>query len=117
MRSAFTPPTLQAVTRDFAFLVSADLPSGELVRGIKGCDKDNIVSVELFDQFAGQGVSEGQKSLAVEVTLQPKDKSFQEAELLAIHAAIFEAAKKIGAVMRTEANAKGAFDIPGSASG
>ena len=100
MRSAFTPPMLQAVTRDFAFLVSADLPSGDLVRGIKGCDKDNIVSVELFDQFAGQGVSEGQKSLAVEVTLQPKDKTYGDDDLKAISDKVIAAAAKFGAVLR-----------------
>ena len=100
MRSAFTPPALQAVTRDFAFLVSADLPSGDLVRGIKGCDKDNIVSVELFDQFAGQGVSEGQKSLAVEVTLQPKDKTYGDDDLKAISDKVIAAAAKFGAVLR-----------------
>ncbi|MBJ7389885.1 MAG: phenylalanine--tRNA ligase subunit beta, partial [Sphingomonadaceae bacterium] len=71
MRPAFTPPALQAVTRDFAFLVAADMPAHDLVRAIKGCDKDAIVAVRLFDRFAGQGVPEGQLSLAVEVTLQP----------------------------------------------
>ena len=71
MRPAFTPPALQAVTRDFAFLVPVDLAAGDLVRAIKGADKDNIVAARLFDQFAGQGVPEGQKSLAIEVTLQP----------------------------------------------
>ena len=100
MRSAFTPPMLQAVTRDFAFLVSADLPSGDLVRGIKGCDKDNIVSVELFDQFSGQGVPEGQKSLAVEVTLQPKDKTYGDDDLKAISDKVIAAAAKFGAVLR-----------------
>ncbi len=57
MRTAFTPPALQALTRDFAFLVPADLPGGDLVRAIKGSDKDNIVAVRLFDQFTGAGRS------------------------------------------------------------
>ncbi len=100
MRTAFTPPALQAVTRDFAFLVAADLPSGDLVRVIKGCDKDNIVAVALFDQFVGQGVPEGQKSLAVEVMLQPKDKSYGEEELKAISDRVVGAAGKVGAVLR-----------------
>ncbi|NBR30824.1 MAG: phenylalanine--tRNA ligase subunit beta, partial [Sphingomonadaceae bacterium] len=71
MRPAYTPPALQAVTRDFAFLVPADLAAGDLVRVIKGSDKDNITTARLFDQFMGAGVPEGQKSLAIEVTLQP----------------------------------------------
>lgn len=100
MRAPFTPPALQAVTRDFAFLVTADLAGGDLVRAIKGSDKDNIVAVRLFDQFAGQGVPEGQKSLAVEVTMQPKDKSFGEDELKAISDRVIAAAEKLGAVLR-----------------
>jgi phenylalanyl-tRNA synthetase beta chain len=100
MRPAYTPPALQAVTRDFAFLVAADLPSSDLVRAIKGSDKDNIIAVRLFDQFVGQGVPEGQKSLAVEVTMQPGEKSYDEAELKAISERIIAAATKLGAVLR-----------------
>ncbi len=100
MRPDFTPPVLQAVTRDFAFLVPAGLTSGDLVRTIKGSDKDNIVAVQLFDQFAGQGVPERQKSLAVEVTLQPANKSYGDEELKAISEKIVAAAAKLGAVLR-----------------
>ena len=99
-RSAYAPPALQAVTRDFAFLVDADLPAGDLVRVIKGADKANIVGVRLFDDFRGQGVAEGQKSLAVEVTLQPGEKSYDEAELKAVAERITAAAAKLGAVLR-----------------
>jgi phenylalanyl-tRNA synthetase beta chain len=116
-RTAFTPPALQTVTRDFAFLVAADLPSGDLVRAIKGSDKDNIVAVRLFDQFVGQGVPEGQKSLAVEVTLQPGDKSYDEAELKAISDSVIRAAEKTGAILRPPitGSAKGILDITGTA--
>jgi phenylalanyl-tRNA synthetase beta chain len=100
MRAAFTPPALQAVTRDFAFLVPADLPAGDLVRVIRLCDKDNIVAARLFDRFDGAGVPDGQVSLAVEVTMQPKDKSYGEADLKAISDAVIGAANKIGAVLR-----------------
>ncbi len=99
-RSAYAPPALQAVTRDFAFLVDAKLSAGDLVRAVKGADKANIVAVRLFDDFRGQGVPEGQKSLAVEVTLQPAEKSYTEAELKAIAEAITAAAAKLGAVLR-----------------
>jgi phenylalanyl-tRNA synthetase beta chain len=100
MRAPFTPPALQAVTRDFAFLYPADKPAGDLVRAIKGCDKDNIVAVRLFDRFAGQGVPEGQVSLAVEVTLQPAEKSYGDEELKAISDRVVAAAGKLGAVLR-----------------
>lgn len=100
MRPAFTPPALQAVTRDFAFLVSRDLPAQDLVRSIKGCDKENIVAVRLFDRFDGQGVPEGQLSLAVEVTLQPTEKSYSDDDLKAISDKVVAAAAKLGAALR-----------------
>ncbi|NBU78104.1 MAG: phenylalanine--tRNA ligase subunit beta [Sphingomonadaceae bacterium] len=100
MRPAYTPPALQAVTRDFAFLVPADLAAGDLVRVIKGSDKDNITTARLFDQFMGAGVPEGQKSLAIEVTLQPVEKSYGEEDLKAIAERVVAAAAKLGAVLR-----------------
>ena len=99
-RAAYAPPPLQAVTRDFAFLVDAKLAAGDLVRAVKGADKANIVAVRLFDDFRGQGVPEGQKSLAVEVTMQPAEKSYTEADLKAIADAVTAAAGKLGAVLR-----------------
>ncbi len=100
MRPAFTPPALQAVTRDFAFLYASDKPASDLVRAIKGSDKENIVAVRLFDRFAGQGVPEGQVSLAVEVTLQPGEKSYTDEDLKAISDRVVAAAGKLGAVLR-----------------
>ncbi len=100
MRAAYSPPTLQAVTRDFAFLAPIDLPAGDLVRVIRSCDKDNIVAVRLFDRFDGQGVPDGQVSLAVEVTMQPQSKSYTEDELKAISDAVIGAAAKLGGVLR-----------------
>ncbi|MEY3702555.1 MAG: hypothetical protein RLZZ561_175 [Pseudomonadota bacterium] len=100
MRPAFTPPALQAVKRDFAFLVPTELAAGDLIRTLKGADKDNITAVRLFDQFQGQGVPEGQKSLAVEVTLQPTEKSYGEEDLKAIAERVVAAAGKLGAVLR-----------------
>jgi phenylalanyl-tRNA synthetase beta chain len=100
MRPAYTPPALQAVTRDFAFLMASDLPAGDLVRAIKGSDKDNIVAVRLFDRFDGQGVPDGQVSLALEVTLQPAEKSYADEDLKAISDRVVAAAAKLGGVLR-----------------
>ncbi|WP_271078946.1 phenylalanine--tRNA ligase subunit beta [Aurantiacibacter sp. MUD61] len=96
----YAPPALQTVTRDFAFLVPADLPAGDLLRAVKGADKTNIVDARVFDVFAGQGVPEGKKSVAVEVTLQPGEKSFKDDELKAISDAVVAAAAKQGAELR-----------------
>jgi phenylalanyl-tRNA synthetase beta chain len=100
MRSAYAPPALQAVKRDFAFLLPADTPADSLLRAVKGADKGAIAGASLFDRFTGQGVPEGEKSLAVEVTLQPGDKSFSAEELEAISAKIVAAAAKVGARLR-----------------
>lgn len=99
-RTAYAPPALQAVKRDFAFLVDGALPAADLIRVVKGADKANIVAVRLFDDFRGAGVPEGQKSLAVEVTLQPGEKSYDETELKAIAERVTTAAAKLGAVLR-----------------
>lgn len=99
-RTPYAPPALQAVTRDFAFLVPADLAANELVRAVRGADKANIFDARVFDVFAGQGVPEGKKSVAVEVTLQPLDKSYKDADLKAISDAIVASAAKQGADLR-----------------
>ncbi|MBX3563091.1 MAG: phenylalanine--tRNA ligase subunit beta [Sphingomonas sp.] len=100
MRVPYTPPALQAVTRDFAFLVPNALAAGDLVRAVKGADKTVITDARLFDVFAGQGVPEGQKSLGLEVTLQPGDRSFTDEELKALADKIVAAAAKLGATLR-----------------
>jgi phenylalanyl-tRNA synthetase beta chain len=100
MRTPFTPPALQAVKRDFAFLVADDLPAADLLRAVKGADKANIVDARVFDRFAGQGVPEGQVSLAIEITLQPAEKSYTDADLKAIMDKVVAAATKLGAVLR-----------------
>ena len=100
MRAPYAPPALQAMKRDFAFVVGEGVEADALVRAVKGADKKNIVDARLFDLFAGPGVDEGRKSLAIEVTLQPGDKSFSQDELDAISAAIVRAAEKLGGALR-----------------
>lgn len=100
MRPAYAPPALQAVRRDFAFLVPAELGADALLRAVKGADKAAIASVRLFDVFTGGGVEEGKKSLALEVTLQPGEKSFTDEELKAVADRIVAAASKLGASLR-----------------
>ncbi|HEV2078929.1 MAG TPA: phenylalanine--tRNA ligase subunit beta [Allosphingosinicella sp.] len=100
MRSAYAPPALQAVKRDFAFLVPVETPADQLLRAVRGADKAAIADVNLFDVFTGQGVPEGRKSLAVEVTLQPGEKSFTDDELKAISDRIVASAGKLGAQLR-----------------
>jgi phenylalanyl-tRNA synthetase beta chain len=100
MRAPFTPPALQVVQRDFAFLVPENFEAEALVRAVKGVDKAVITGARLFDRFTGTGVPEGQVSLAVEVMLQPAEKSFTDDELSTIAAKIVAAALKVGATLR-----------------
>jgi len=100
MRPAYTPPALQAVTRDFAFIVPAELAAGDLIRAVRGADKAAITDARLFDRFTGTGVEDGKKSLAIEVTLQPGEKSYTDAEIKAVADKIVAAAAKLGATLR-----------------
>ncbi|HEX6742180.1 MAG TPA: phenylalanine--tRNA ligase subunit beta [Sphingomicrobium sp.] len=96
-RSAYAPPALQAISRDFAFVVPADLPADALLRAIRGADKAAITAVRLFDRFqTPDGLS-----LACEVTLQPADKSFTDEQISEISKRIVAAAEKLGAKLRT----------------
>jgi phenylalanyl-tRNA synthetase beta chain len=95
-RPPFAPPALQPVRRDFAFLVAPDLAADALVRAVRGADKVAIVSARVFDLFE----REGEKSVAVEVMLQPGEKSFTDAELKAIADKVVAAAAKQGARLR-----------------
>ncbi len=100
MREAFAPPTLQSLTRDFAFIVDADLPAGDLVRAVKGADKKLITGARLFDLFEGASVGEGKKSLAVEITLQPTEATLTEEDLKAVSDKVVASAGKLGAELR-----------------
>jgi len=100
MRAPYAPPALQAVKRDFAFLVDEAVEADALVRAVRNADKKAIVDARLFDVFVGPGVDEGKKSLAVEITLQPGEKSFAQEELDAISAAVVKAAAKLGGTLR-----------------
>jgi phenylalanyl-tRNA synthetase beta chain len=96
-RAAYAPPALQAITRDFAFLVPAELAAEALARAVRGSDKAAIAGVRLFDRFE---TSDG-LSLALEVTLQPAEKSFTDAEIGEISKRVVASAEKLGARLRS----------------
>ncbi len=99
-RPGFAPPALQAVKRDFSFLVPEALAAEDLLKSVRGSDKVNISAARVFDVFAGEGVPDGQKSIAIEVSLQPQEKSFKDKDLKAISDTIVAAAAKMGAELR-----------------
>ena len=75
---------LQPVRRDFAFLIDRDIEGGEVVRAAMSADRALVSDVGVFDVFTGQGVPDGKKSLAIEVTLQPREKTLTDAEIGAV---------------------------------
>ncbi|HEX6603607.1 MAG TPA: phenylalanine--tRNA ligase subunit beta [Sphingomicrobium sp.] len=97
-RHAYAPAALQPISRDFAFVVPADFPADKLVRAIAGADRQSIAAVRLFDRYQPGG---GELSLAIEVMLQPADKSFTEEQIAEISKRIVAAAEKLGARLRT----------------
>ncbi len=85
---------LQPVRRDFAFLLACDVLAGDVIRAAQGADKGLISSVSVFDVFEGAGLGEGKKSLAIEVTLQPREKTLTDGEIEAVSARIVAEVKK-----------------------
>ncbi|MFC3076480.1 phenylalanine--tRNA ligase subunit beta [Phenylobacterium terrae] len=101
-RPALALSPLMPVRRDFAFVVDAATPAGDLVKAVAGADKALIAEARVFDVYQGKGVAEGAKSLAVEVVLAPREKTLTDAEIEALSARIVAAAEKaVGAKLRT----------------
>lgn len=100
-RPALAATDLQAVERDFAFVVDADVEALTLVNAAAGVDKGLITDVRIFDEFIGGSLGEGKKSLAVTVRLQPKDKTLKDADIEAVSAKIVDkVAKATGGTLR-----------------
>jgi phenylalanyl-tRNA synthetase beta chain len=98
MRPALHLSDLQAVERDFAFVVDAKVEAVVLVNAAQGADKALIDSVRVFDQFTGDKaeaqMGPGKKSIAVSVRLQPVEKTLTDAEIEAVSSRIVEKVMK-----------------------
>jgi phenylalanyl-tRNA synthetase beta chain len=91
----------QPVTRDFAFLIDRGVHAGDIVRAAQSAERRLITEVRVFDVYAGAGVPPGQKSIAIAVTLQPRDKTLTDAEIDAVSSRIVaEVTKRTGGVLR-----------------
>jgi phenylalanyl-tRNA synthetase beta chain len=94
--SAFQP-----VSRDFAFIVDRKVKAGDLVRAAQGVDKKLITGVAVFDLYEGKGIDPDKKSLAIAVTIQPREKTMTDQEIDAVGAKIVaEVTKKTGGTLR-----------------
>ncbi|MFY8030811.1 MAG: phenylalanine--tRNA ligase subunit beta, partial [Devosia sp.] len=93
---------LMPLSRDFAFVVDRSVSAASILKAAKGADKALITAVDIFDVFEGAGVGEGKKSVAIEVTLQPQDKTLTDEDIEKISTSIVGAVSKAtGGVLRT----------------
>ena len=94
--SAFQP-----VERDFAFVVDHTVKAGDIVRAAQSADRKLVTSIGVFDVYEGTGIEPGKKSIAIAVTLQPREKTLTDQEIDAVGAKIVaEVKKRTGAVLR-----------------
>ncbi len=92
---------LMPVERDFAFLVDAATPTADLLDAARSAERAFVAKVAVFDVYQGPGVPEGKKSVALAVTLQPREKTLTDADLDAIGGNIVAAvAKRTGGALR-----------------
>ena len=100
-RGALELRDLQAVERDFAFVVDAGVEALTLVNAAAGADKALIEDVRVFDEFIGGSLGEGKKSLAITVRMQPSEATLKDADIEAVSAKIVEkVTKATGGVLR-----------------
>ncbi len=104
-RAAFKLDELQAVERDFAFVVDTDVEVDRILGAVRGADRSLVSEVSVFDEFVGKKAEEqvgaGKKSVAINVRLQPKDRTLTDEEIEAVSSRIVEKVAKVtGAVLR-----------------
>lgn len=101
-KPALKASDLMPLKRDFAFIVDADVAAGKLLKAATSANKNLVSNVSLFDVFEGGNMAEGKKSLAIEVTLQPREKTLTDEEIEAVSASIIAAVQKAtGGELRT----------------
>jgi phenylalanyl-tRNA synthetase beta chain len=105
-KAAKTRPALQLsplmpLARDFAFVLPRERAAGDLQRALRDADKALIADARVFDVYEGPGVAEGMKSVAIEVRIQPREKTLTDAEIEQLSSRIVAAAAKVGGTLRS----------------
>jgi phenylalanyl-tRNA synthetase beta chain len=104
-RTRAKPPVdlsqFQPVERDFAFIVDRTVKAADLVRAAQGVDRKLVTEIAVFDVYEGAGIDPDKKSIAIAVTLQPREKTLTDQEIDAVSAKIVaEVGKRTGGVLR-----------------
>ena len=90
-----------ALERDFAFIVDRSVKAADITKAAQAAERALITDVGVFDIYEGTGVPEGKKSVAISITLQPREKTLTDAEIEAVAAKVVaEVSKKTGATLR-----------------
>jgi phenylalanyl-tRNA synthetase beta chain len=91
----------QAVNRDFAFVVSESVEADKILKAVRGADKALITDVGIFDIFRGAAIGDDKKSVGIEITIQPKDKTLTDEEIDTVSQKVIAAVTKAtGATLR-----------------
>jgi phenylalanyl-tRNA synthetase beta chain len=94
-------PALMPLARDFAFIVDRGVPAAEMIKAAQAADRALVADVSVFDVYEGQGIAEGKKSIALAVTVQPREKTMTDAEIEALSQKIIgNVVQKTKAVLR-----------------
>ncbi|MGB3447484.1 MAG: phenylalanine--tRNA ligase subunit beta [Xanthobacteraceae bacterium] len=94
-------PAFHPVERDFAFIVARSVKAADIVRAAQAADKKLVTGVTVFDVYEGKGIDPDKKSVAIAVTIQPREKTLTDQEIDAIAAKIVaEVTKKTGGTLR-----------------
>jgi phenylalanyl-tRNA synthetase beta chain len=97
VRSDFMP-----VERDLAFVVGERVSAGDILKAAESAERSLIARVGVFDIYRGEGVADGAKSIAIHVTLQPRERTLTDTEIdAAISKIVAEVSKKTGATLRS----------------
>ncbi len=99
-KAALSLSGLMPVHKDFAFIVPEAVAAGDLIKAAKGADKQLITDVTLFDVYRGKGIDDGHKSLAIDVTLTPKDATLTDKDIESVMDKVIKSAAKLGGVLR-----------------
>ena len=100
-KSALDLSPFQPVERDFAFVVERNVKAADIVRAAASADRKQIAGVSVFDVYEGKGIAADKKSIAIAVTIQPRDKTMTDAEIEVLAAKIVaEVNKRTGGVLR-----------------
>ena len=92
---------LTSIQRDFAFIVNEDIKAGEIIRRVLATDKTYITDAAIFDVYRDDKIGDGKKSVAIEVTIQPKEESLRDDEIEAISQKIIQSVSKgTGGILR-----------------